>query len=73
MSVFFNDGKVLSHSTLKNRGDAEDAYNEEDIEQKFYEITERVWEKTKAEKVFKGTLNLSSTSDLKNLMHSLAV
>ena len=73
VSVFFNDGKVLSHSTLTNRGDAEDPYNEEDIEQKFYEITERVWEKTKAEKIFKGTLDLSSTSDLKNLMHSLAV
>ena len=73
VSVFFNDGQVLSHSTLTNRGDAEDPYNEEDIEQKFYEITERVWEKTKAEKIFKGTLDLSSTSDLKNLMHSLAV
>ena len=58
MSVFFKDGQ-FSHSTLTNRGDAEDPYNEEDIEQKFYEITERVWEKTKAEKVFKGTLNLS--------------
>ena len=65
--VEFADGTSAEAETRTNRGDAEDPYTADELKEKFFELTARVWQTALADTVFEGIARLESLSDVNEL------
>ncbi|MCZ6605488.1 MAG: MmgE/PrpD family protein [Alphaproteobacteria bacterium] len=65
--VELTDGTSAEAETKTNKGDAEDPYTADELKEKFFELTARVWSTASAEAVFEGISRLESLEDINEL------
>ena len=71
MTVTLASGEKLEGYTETNRGDSEDPYRPEELTEKFFELTERVWPRDVAEGLLEGTMSLERFHNVNDLTRPL--
>jgi 2-methylcitrate dehydratase PrpD len=68
VKMYFKDGSVLETSAGVNRGDDASPYTRAELKQKFEQLCGRVWSPQKTNKALDAVMQLSSDSDLNQLL-----
>ena len=64
------DGTQLSAETMTNRGDTEDPYDDDELDQKYIELTGRVWTESISKSVYDHCFNIEQLDNMNELtMH----
>jgi 2-methylcitrate dehydratase PrpD len=71
--VTLTDGTVLTAETKTNRGDTEDPYDDTDLDEKYVELTARVWTAETARSVYDICFAIDRTSDASALTTPMEV
>lgn len=71
VKVFLDDGSVLEAETFLNRGDFEDPYPVEKLEEKYYLLAAPVWGRERAARVFDLLQRLESIENINELTDQL--
>jgi 2-methylcitrate dehydratase PrpD len=58
------DGRVLVAETRSNRGDDADPYTRAELTEKFFELTARVWPRSRAEAVHRAVMTIEAQRDV---------
>ena len=67
VTVTLTDGTVLKDETKTNRGDTEDPYDDTDLDEKYGELTARVWSKPVAGAVYDACFAIDTIGDCRQL------
>ena len=67
VKIYLMDGRSLEGFTKTNRGDSEDPYPQDELKEKFYELTTRVWSSNDAKKVFSASMSVDHLKDVDTL------
>ncbi len=70
--VELNDGTTLTAEAKTNRGDTEDPYGDDELDQKFFEVTSRVWTDATASKVYDQCFAVDRLDDINQLTEQFA-
>jgi 2-methylcitrate dehydratase PrpD len=71
--VTLTDGTVLTAETKTNRGDTEDPYDDTDLDEKYVELTARVWTAETARAVYDVCFAIDRTADVLTLTKPMDV
>lgn len=71
--VTLTDGTVLRAETRTNRGDTEDPYDDTDLDEKYVELTARVWTPETARAVYDVCFAIDRTDDVRLLTGPMEV
>ena len=64
------DGTQLSAETMTNRGDTEDPYDDDELDQKYIDLTGRVWTESISKSVYDHCFNIEQLDNMNELtMH----
>jgi 2-methylcitrate dehydratase PrpD len=66
------DGRVLNAEAYTNRGDTEDPYSAEEVQDKFREVAESVWSDQHCSSILEVVADLDRSPDLAALSRPLA-
>lgn len=67
VTIRLKNGETLSESVKTNKGDWQNPYSPDDLEDKFYSLSKRVFNGRKAQMIFKKVSNLDQLKDMKDL------
>ena len=67
VTVELMDGTQLSAETMTNRGDTEDPYDDDELDQKYVELTRRVWSNSVSTAVYDDCFRVEQLKDMNEL------
>lgn len=67
VTVRLTDGSEFSAEAVTNRGDAEDPYDDDELDRKYVELTARVWPQTTAGRVYDQVFRIDRLDDMNAL------
>ena len=67
VTVKLMDGTQLSAETMTNRGDTEDPYDDDELDQKYIELTRRVWSNSVSTAVYDDCFRVEQLKDMNEL------
>ena len=65
--IGLKNGKTLSESVKTNKGDWQNPYSSDDLQDKFYSLAKRIFNEHKAQTIFKQLSDLDQLKDMKDL------
>lgn len=65
--VILNDGTVLEAENFTNKGDPEDPYSPEELETKYFELAESVWNREVAQAIYADLMSLDELDNINQL------
>ena len=68
-----NDGTELKAEAFVNKGDFEDPYSPEDLQEKYYELATPLWGKGAAQKVYTAVTGLDEISNVREVTRFIAL
>ena len=71
VTLVLADGTELKAEAFVNKGDFEDPYSPEDLQEKYYELATPVWGKVTAQKVYTAVTGLDEISDVREVTRFL--
>jgi len=66
--IALRDGRALAAETRTNRGDDTDPYDRVELTEKFFELTARVWSRSRAEAVYRSLFSLEERRSVVGLL-----
>jgi len=67
VTIKLMDGTQLSAATMTNRGDTEDPYDDDELDQKYIELTRRVWSNSVSTAVYDDCFRVEQLKDMNEL------
>ena len=69
--ITFTDGREIEAEALINKGDFEDPYTDDELENKYYALTRPIWGQKVAEHIFSRIMTLEDIEDVTQLLGCL--
>ncbi len=67
VTIGLKNGRTLSESVKTNKGDWQNPYSSDDLQDKFYSLANRVFNERKAQMIIKRVSDLDQLKDMKDL------
>ena len=71
VTIKLKNAQILSHSVTTNKGDWQDPYCAQDLEEKFYSLAERTINRNKSEMLYNRLMALEKSKDIRDLFHRI--
>jgi 2-methylcitrate dehydratase PrpD len=62
--ITMSDGKELDAETYSNKGDSDDPYSPEELQEKYYELTAPIWGREVATELYSAVMELEKVDDV---------
>ena len=71
VTIKLKNAQILSHSVTTNKGDWQDPYCAQDLEEKFYSLAERTINRNKSDLLYNRLMALEKSKDIRDLFHRI--
>jgi 2-methylcitrate dehydratase PrpD len=70
VTIKLKNGALFSHAVKTNRGDWQDPYSADELEEKFYSLAERSLSTEQSAALYDRLMKLDEAADIRTLFHS---